>query len=340
MEKKIVAMRCTRQALIAAALLFSIAASITRPHAQQAGVDLETIQLRPDFWMIAGAGANIAVQAGPDGTVLVDAGSQEAAVRALPVITRLTDRPIRYIIDTSADPDHVGGNGALAKAGRSIFAAGPNVPLNEFARAMTNGFAATIVAFETVLLRMSAPTGKVAPFPSESWPVETFADRRRDIYFNQQGIQIFHEPAAHSEGDIVVFFRGSDVIAAGDVIDATKLPMIDVDRGANVQGEIDALNHIIELSVGPNPFPFQGGGTYIIPGHGRVYDRADVVEYRDMIVVIRDIVQDMIRQGMTLDQIKAAAPARAYDQYGATSGAWTTDRFVEAVYRSLVATKS
>jgi cyclase len=329
----------TRQALIAAALLFSIAASIARPHAQQHGVDLETIQLRPDFWMIAGAGANIAVQAGPDGVLLVDAGSQDAAVRVLPVITRLTDRPIRYIIDTSADRDHVGGNGTLARAGRSIFAAGPDVPVNEFARAMTNGFAATIVAFEAVLLRMSAPTGKTAPFPSESWPVETFADRRRDIYFNQQGIQIFHEPTAHSEGDLVVFFRRSDVIAAGDVIDATKFPVIDVDRGASVQGEIDALNHVIELSVRSAPFPFQGGGTYIIPGHGRVYDKDDVVEYRDMIVIIRDIIQNMIEQGMTIDQIKAAAPARAYDrQYGAMSGA--VDRFVEAVYKSLVATKS
>ena len=331
----------TRQGLIAAALLFSTAGSIARPHAQQAGADLETIQLRPDFWMIAGAGANIALQSGADGVLLVDAGGQDAAVHALPAIARLTDRPIRYIINTSADVDHVGGNGTLARAGRSIFAAGPNVPANEFARAMTNGFAATIVAFETVLLRMSAPTGKAAPFPSESWPVETFADRRRDIYFNRQGIQMFHEPNAHSEGDIVVFFRGSDIIAAGDVIDATKFPVIDLDRGASVQGEIDALNHIIELSVRPNPFPFQGGGTYIIPGHGRVYDKDDVVEYRDMIVVIRDIVQDMIRRGMTIDQVKAAAPAKAYDrQYGAVSGAWTTDRFVEAVYRSLVATKS
>ena len=160
------------------------------------------------------------------------------------------------------------------------------------------------------------------------------------MYFNGEGLQIYHEPAAHSDGDSVVLFRASDVVVAGDIIDANRFPVIDLARGGSIQGEINALNHIIELSVRPIPFVFEEGGTYIVPGHGRVYDRRDVVEYRDMVVTIRDIVQNMIQHGMTLPQIKEASPAKAYErEYGAQSGPWTTSDFVEAVYKSLTARK-
>lgn len=309
------------------------------PHtlrAQQPATPLEKVQLRPNFYMVAGAGANIAVQTGVDGVVLVDAGRQDSAEAVQAAVRAVTDLPIRYIIDTSADADHVGGNGALARAGRSIFAMGPEPLGGEFAKAMTNGFAASILATEGVLLRMSAPTGQTSPFPSDAWPTETFAESHRDLYFNREGIQVFRQAAAHTDSDSIVFFRGSDVIAAGDIIDATRFPQIDLRQGGSVQGEIDALNHIIELSVRPRPLVFQSGGTYIVPGHGRVYDQIDVVEYRDMLVVIKAIVEDMIQRGSTIDEVVAAGPAKAYaPQYGATSGAWTTDDFVRAVYTSL-----
>jgi cyclase len=324
------------RAMAIAGLLLCIGGPGKTARAQTGNEDVEVLRIRPSFYMIAGAGGNIGVQIGEDGVVLVDAGSQEASDRVVAAIRKLTIQPIRYIINTGADADHVGGNGKIAKAGRSIFAMGPEPVGGEFAKAMTNGYAASILATENVLMRMSAPTGQASPFPNDAWPTETFHENRRYIYFNHEGIEILRQPAAHSDADSVVFFRASDVVAAGDILDTTRFPVIDLQKGGSVQGEIAALNRVIGLSVRPMPLAFQNGGTYVLPGHGRVCDQSDVVEYRDMIVIIRDVIQDMIGRGMTLDQIKAAAPAKGYEPpYGAKAGPWTTDNFVEAVYKSL-----
>jgi len=304
--------------------------------AQQSSDAVDVVRVRPDFYMIAGAGANIAVEIGPDGIVLVDAGTDRASGEVIAALEKLSGQPIRYIINTGADADHVGGNARLSKAGRSIWATGTEPLGGAFAKSMTNGYAASVLAPEGVLRRMSAPTGKAAPFPSDAWPTESFSEKRRYVYLNHQGIEVFRQPAAHSDADSIVFFRASDVIAAGDIIDATKFPVLDLENGGSIQGEIEALNHVIELSVRPIPFPFQDdAGTYIIPGHGRAYDLSDVVEYRDMIVTIRDIVQDMIERGMTLEQIMAADPAKAYERhYGSNS-----NDFIQAVYKSLTRKK-
>ena len=310
--------------------------------AQQNGSgELDVLKLRPNFYMIAEPdGGNIAVQTGKDGTILVNAGSVNGADRAIAAIKKISDQPIRYIIDTSADSDLVGGNAKLAHAGRNIMAMGPEPLGGAFVKEMTSNYAASIFSAEQTLFRMSAPTGQKSPYPQDAWPVEVFAERRRDMYFNGEGCQIYHEPAAHSDGDAVVLFRGSDVVVAGDIIDANRFPWIDLSRGGSIQGEIEALNHIIDLSVRPMPFVFQEGGTYIVPGHGRVYTKRDAVGYKDMVVTIRDIIQDMIRSGMTLAQIKEASPAKAYElEYGAKSGPWTTNDFVEAVYKGLTAKK-
>jgi cyclase len=306
---------------------------------QNASQELDVLRVRPSFYVIAGAGGNIAVETGPEGTILVNAGTAEAADRVVAAIKKATDQPIRYIIDTSADRDFVGGNAVLAKAGRNIMAAG-TAPLSEFERDATNSYPATIVSTEQILVRMSALSGQKAPYPSEAWPQETFPDRRKDYYMNHEGIQIYREPAAHSDSDSIVLFRGSDVVVTGDIIDANRFPVIDIARGGGIQGEIEALNQVIDLSFRPMPFVFAEGGTYVVPGHGRIYDRQDVVEYRDMVVTIRDIIQDMIQRGMTLPQIKEASPAKAYErEYGAKSGSWTTDDFVEAVYKGLTEKK-
>ncbi len=309
-------------------------------HAQQnTSEELDVLRLRPNFYVIAGAGGNIAVETGQEGTILVNAGTAEAADRVVSAIKKVTDQPIRYIIDTSADRDFVGGNAVLARAGRNIMAAGTE-PLSEFERDATNSYPATIVSTEQILVRMSAVNGQKAPYPSEAWPQETFPDRRKDYYMNHEGIQIYREPPAHSDCDSIVLFRGSNVVVTGDIIDANRFPVIDIARGGSIQGEIDALNQIIDLSFRPMPFVFGEGGTYVVPGHGRIYDRQDVVEYRDMVVTIRDIIQDMIQRGMTLPQIKEASPAKAYErEYGAKSGSWTTDDFVEAVYQGLTGKK-
>jgi cyclase len=318
------------------AILLSSGAAAQTVREQPDGFAVETLRVGPNFYMIAGAGGNIGVQVGPDGVVLVDAGTEQASGRVLAAIKKLTDQPIRYIIDTSADADQVGGNGPLSRAGRSIYATSPEPLGGESGKEFTNNYAATILAPESLLLRVSAPSGKVSALPNDSWPSETFAEKRKFIYLNHEGIEILRQPAAHGDTDSIVFFRGSDVIAAGDIVDATQFPVIDLEKGGGIQGEIAALNHIVDLAVRPIPFVYEKGGTYIIPGHGRIYQQADVVEYRDMIVIIGDIIQDMIKKGMTLDQIKEASPAKPYErQYGSSSGPWTTNNFVEAVYKSL-----
>lgn len=295
---------------------------------------LQTIRILQNFYMIAGAGTNIALQTGDDGTVLVDAGTLAAADQALSAIKTITDQPIRFIIDTSADADAVAGSGTLSQAGRNIDWTG-SLPPGAGYGAPPVGFAATILAPVSVLLRVSAPTGEVAPFPEDVWPSQAFDGGRKYIYFNHEAIEIYRQ-AAHDDTDSIVFFRGSDVIAAGDVIDADHFPNIDVKHGGSIQGEIDALNHILELADRPIPFVYESGGTYIVPGHGRLYQQADVVQYRDMMVIIKTIIESMIKQSMTLSQIEAAAPCLAYErEYGADSGQWTTNDFVQAVYASL-----
>ena len=324
-----------RRALIAAFVLVACSSVSSRAaDFQQDGLDV--IQVRPNFYMIAGAGGNIGVQIGIDGIVLVDAGSEGASDRVLAVLKKLTPLPTRYIINTGADADHVGGNGKLAKAGMTIFTnALGNTGL---ASAMTNGGAAAILAHESILKRMSAPTGQKSPFPTESLPTEAFYTNRKYMRMNDEGIEVLYQPAAHSDADSFVFFRKSDVVVAGDVMDTTRFPTIDVAKGGSVQGEIDALNKLIALAIPPVTFIYEGVGTYVIPGRGRVCEQLDVVDYRDMVVIVRDNIADLIKQDKTLDQIKAAAPAKAYEtQYGRDPG--STNAFVESVYKSLTGKK-
>jgi len=318
--------------------LILLSFSMAIPAAEQDNGALDVIRLRPNFYMIAGAGGNIGVQTGSDGVVLVDSGSAAAADKVLAALKTITDLPIRYIINTNADADHVGGNGKLSKAGLTIFTNLLGNP--EVAKAMTNGGGASILAHDSILRRMSAPTGKTAAFPTESWPNEAYFQKRKAIRMNDEGIEILYQPSAHSDADSMVLFRGSDVVVAGDVLDTTRFPVIDLDNGGSIQGEIDALNRLIDLAIPPTPFIYKGVGTYVIPGHGRICEQQDVVDYRDMVVVVRDVVADLIKQGKTLDQIKEARPALPYERrYGAQSGSWTTNMFVEAIYKSLTAKK-
>lgn len=300
---------------------------------------LEVIQLHPDLYMIAGAGGNIAVQIGREGVVLVDSGSAQMADAVIAAIKKLTDQPIRYIINTSADADHVGGNEKLAKAGQSLFGGngadgGPVFFLDP--SAIANNGAASIIASENVLKRMSAPTGAQSPYPTVAWPTETFTRKQKNLYLNNQAIEIMYQPAAHTEGDSLVLFRRSDVVVTGDIVDMNRFPVIDIDKGGSVQGEIAALNRLIDLVIPSNPLPWKDGGTQFIPGHGRIGEQAELVEYRDMVTIVRDGVQSLIKKGLTLEQIKAANQTQGFrSRYGSDSGPWTTNMFVEAVYKSL-----
>ena len=300
---------------------------------------LDVVQIRPNFHVIAGAGGNIVMQTGPEGVILVDSGTTENADKVLATIRRVTELPIRYIINTSMDADHVGGNDRLARAGLSILpgAVAAGAGLND--DLVSNSGRASVLAHENVLTRMTALTGAQA-IPFALWPTKTFAFRLYSMYLNGEGIQVIHMPAAHTDGNTIVFFRRGDVIATGDIIDTTRWPVIDVKRGGTVQGELDALNRLMDLSILNVPLQWQADRTLLVPGHGFVYDKLDLLEYRDAVTVVRDRIQDLLDEGKTLAQVKAANPTLGYrSQYGTDTGPWTTDMFVETIYNELAAKK-
>ena len=279
------------------------------------------------------------MQTGPEGVILVDSGSTAMADKVLATIRRVTPLPIRYIINTSMDADHVGGNDRLARAGLSILpgAVAAGAGLND--DLVSNSGRASVLAHENVLTRMTAATGPQA-VPFALWPTKTFAFRLYSMYLNGEGIQVIHMPAAHTDGDTIVFFRRGDVIATGDIIDTTRWPVIDIKRGGTVQGELDALNRLMDLSILNVPLQWQPDRTFLVPGHGFVYDKLDLLEYRDAVTVVRDRVQDLLDEGKTLAQVKAANPTLGYrSQYGTDTGPWTTDMFVETIYNELAAKK-
>ena len=324
-------MRGPRRLALAGALLCAALCGMPALLAQQAArparaAAIETIQIRPNVYVVFGGGANVTVHLGAEGAVVVDSGSAAMGEQVIAAIRSLTTQKVRLIINTSADADHVGGNEKVATGGASL---NPN----EF----NNGDKqAAVLGQENVLLRMSAPTGESSAFPIGTWPTETYTSRVKSMYVNDDGIQVIREPAAHSDGDSIVFFRRADVIATGDILDLRQFPVIDIAHGGTIQGEIDALNRLLELAIPAMPLIYKEGRTLIVPGHGRVSDHAEVVEYRDMVTVIRDVIQSMIDKGMTLEQIKAANPTQGYrTRYGSDSGPWTTDMFVEAVYKGL-----
>jgi glyoxylase-like metal-dependent hydrolase (beta-lactamase superfamily II) len=292
--------------------------------------EVHILPVQGNVSMLVGAGGNITVQAGQQGVLLVDAGRADASAKALAAIKQITNKPIRYILDTHYADDHTGGNDALRRAGVTI--TGANVAGN-----LTDAMqGAAILAHDNVLNRMSAPTGKQSPTPTGAWPTLTYSGDEKEMYFNDEAVQMIHA-SGNTDGDSIVFFRRSDVVSAGDLFNTEGYPQIDLTKGGSLQGVIDGLNVILHLAV---PAHEEEGGTLIIPGHGRLCDEADVLEYRDMLVIVRDRIRAMIKKGMTLEQVKAAKPTYEYEpRYGSKSGPWTSDMFVEAAYKSLSAGK-
>ena len=305
----------------------TLGVGVAAAYAMVQAQELHTLHVQGNVYMIVGAGGNVTAQVGNDGVLLVNSGAAQNADKLLAEIRKLSQGPIRYLINTDVGADHVGGNEKVFEAGSSV--AGGNVT-GDIADA---GVGAAVIAHAAVLNRMSAPTGSRAPTPAKAWPNDTYFTKEKKLFFNGEAIEIMHIPAAQTDGDSIVFFRRSDVISTSDLYVTTSYPMVDSQRGGNIQGVLDGLNRVIDISV---PADKQEGGTYVIPGHGRVADQADVVEYRDMVTIIRDRIQDGVKKGLSLEQVKAAQPTLDYDAvFGSSNGSWTTDSFIEAVYKSL-----
>jgi glyoxylase-like metal-dependent hydrolase (beta-lactamase superfamily II) len=305
------------------------------PGAAPAGgdTDVRVLQVAPTVYMLVGPDTNTTVQIEPAaprqprvpgtyvgayGVLVVDPGPAALSDKVRAAIQRLSPGPIRYIINTHIHPDHMGGNETLATvtAGRGGRGAMPP----------------TVLAHENMLLQLASPENGEERLPQAAIPTDAYLDVK-EIWFNGESIQVLHQPNAHTDADSIVYFRRSDVISAGDIFSTKTYPVLDAKRGGSIQGVIDGLNRILDIAI---PETNEEGGTRIIPGHGRLSDEADVVEYRNMVVMIRDRIEDLATKGRTLDQVKAARPTLDYDfRYGATTGPWTTDMFVEAVYREV-----
>jgi glyoxylase-like metal-dependent hydrolase (beta-lactamase superfamily II) len=308
------------------ALIFA-AGSLDSPIAQQpaSGGKLNVIPVQGKVHLISGAGVNITVHVGRYGVLLVDTPQPGSVQTVMDEIRKLSNLPLRWVINTSSSPEQVAGNAALV----APFSGRGGAPF---------GFVGltrpSVVAHENVLNRMSKPPQGEMPAPPDALPTTTYFQPSMD-FSNGEAIILYHQPAAHTDSDSVVLFRGSDVISTGAVFTPGRYPEIDLARGGSVNGLIAALTSILSLAV---PEGFASGGTLIVPARGRICEETDVAEFRDMVVIIRDRVQDSIKRGMTWEQIRASRPSRDYDgEYGATSA--DADRFVESIYRSLTQTQ-
>ena len=292
--------------------------------------EVQVLPVQGNVYTIVGAGANITMQAGSEGIVLVDTGLASMSGKVLAAMKTISTRPLRYIVNTTEFEDHVGGNAAIADTGEIIPFREPNYTAGPQGALDTTK--ASVISYYTMFHRLAGPTGRTPKIPELGWPDNTYSIAQKRLHFNGEAVVILHRPS-NTDGNSIVFFRKSDVVSAGDLLDLTGYPVIDIEAGGSIQAVVESLNRLIDIAV---PAANAAGGTLIVPGHGRIADHAEVVYYRDMMTIVRDRVQDMIKKGMTLAQVRAARPTRDYDRrYGRTTGSWTTDMFVEAVYQSL-----
>jgi glyoxylase-like metal-dependent hydrolase (beta-lactamase superfamily II) len=288
-------------------------------------VQIDTVHVRDGIYMLVGAGGNTTIDVGDDGIMVVDTQFAPLSTKIINAIRAISNGPIRYIVNTHVHGDHIGGNEAIAKAGR--FRAGGNV-VGDLGAAATAS--AAIIAHENVLNRLVTPAAGQPQVAFAAWPTVTFFGNKREFLFNGEAVQILHQPKAHTDGDSVVFFRKSDVLATGDLFTTVMYPFIDVANGGTINGYVDALNAILDITVASN---VNEGGTMVIPGHGRLSDEQDVIEYRDMVTIVRDRIREYVKRGMTLEQIKDKKPTLDFDpRYANAAGPGS---FIEVIYKEM-----
>lgn len=305
---------------------------LTPPPAPLVVDGVEVLPVQGQVYMLVGTGANVVVQIGEEGILVVDSGAAGQTGKLLAALRRLTRKPIRFLINTNPDPDHIAGNSGLVQEEGGL--RGPRPAGVGGANPQGQNLGIVTIAHENAVNHMVKGAAGLPPLTGDALPASTFFTPRKDFFSNGEPVQLLFQPAAHTDGDILVFFRKSDVVVTGDVFVTTNYPVFDPARGGSIQGIIDGLNNILDLTV---PERNQMGGTRVIPGHGRICNEADVLEYRDMVTIIRDRVQAMVKKGMTLQQIQAARVSLEYDGiYGGTTEGWTTATFIEAIYKDLM----
>ncbi len=267
-----------------------------------ASVEIRTIPVSAGVYVLMGRGGNIGVSVGSDGAFLIDDQFAPLTERITAAVAALTPEPVRFVLNTHWHGDHTGGNENLGTAG------------------------ALIVAHDNVRRRMNPEefrdlVGRSNQAPSGALPVITFSDEI-SFHWNGEHLHVVHQPRAHTDGDAVIVFTRANVVHMGDLFFNGRYPFIDLESGGAVQGVIDAADTVLALAR-PD--------TKIIPGHGEVAGPAELRAYRHMLVRVRDRVSELKREGMTEDQVVAAAPTRAFD----AAFGQNAERFVRAVYRSV-----
>lgn len=269
-------------------------------------VEIKAEQLSPTTWMLTGAGGNLALSAGEDAAFLVDDQFAPLTTRIETAVAKVTSKPIRFVINSHWHFDHTGGNENLGKAG------------------------ALIVAHENVRKRMSTEqfieflNMKIKTEPRAALPVVTFA---RDVTFHLNGdeIEVFHVPAAHTDGDAIVHFRKSDVVHMGDVHFNGMYPFIDTSSGGTVDGVVVAVDRVLAIATEK---------TRIIPGHGPLATKADLAAYREMVATVGKRIRDAVRAGKSLEDVQALKPTAEFDAAWG-KGFITPQRFTEMIYRNV-----
>jgi cyclase len=318
----------------AAAGLILLAAVVLRAQQKDAVEEIGVLHVQGKVYMIHLPGdINITAQVGSQGILLVDSGPANMTEKLLAKLRQeFGNKPVRIIINTHLHPDHTGGNAAIQKAEMTARAARQGAAGGGGGGGGGgNNPAVRIIAHESTLNRMNGATDGETAAPDDALPTSTFFTEERELYFNGEPIEIFNQAGAHTDGDVMVFFRGSDVISAGDIFVTNSYPVIDTKRGGGIQRVLDGLNRILDLTI---PEFNQQGGTRVIPGHGRLCNEADVDDYRNFMTIIRDRIIDLAEKGMTLEQIKARKPTLDFDGVFANS-AWTPPMFIEAIYRDV-----